>query len=221
MKIYAISDIHGYIDELNAALTLVDLDESESILVFLGDYIHGHDSYAVLDRVMSLQEEYGTDRIITLMGNHEEAVDDGRSKISEGDDVERVVSDDLPYLKWIHKLKAYYKTDKQIFVHAGIDEEAEDWWESGTPDYKFYEKYPPETGKFYMDIIAGHTGTSTISGDPDFHGIYYDGESHYYIDGSVWKSREIPVLMYDSDTGKYYEICSGRKEQIKPYKKRG
>ena len=83
MKIYAISDIHGYIDELNVALTHIDLDERESIIVFLGDYIHGHDSYAVLDRVMCLQNEYGTDRIITLMGNHEEAVDEGRSMISE------------------------------------------------------------------------------------------------------------------------------------------
>lgn len=96
MKIYAISDIHGYIDELNVALTYIDLDESESIIVFLGDYIHGHDSYAVLDRVRGLQKEYGTDRIITLMGKHEAAADEARSMISEGDDVVHEVSDELP-----------------------------------------------------------------------------------------------------------------------------
>ena len=54
MRIYAISDIHGYIDELNTALSHIDLDDENTILVLLGDYIHGHDSYAVLDRVISM-----------------------------------------------------------------------------------------------------------------------------------------------------------------------
>lgn len=217
MKIYAISDIHGYISELNTALSHIDLDDENTMLVFLGDYIHGHDSYAVLDRVMSLQEKYGSEKIVTLMGNHEQAVDEFGSEISEGDDVVRKGVDDSPYRKWIRSLRKYYRTEKQIFVHAGIEEEAEDLWEFGTPDFTFYEKYPPQTGHFYMDIIAGHTGTATISGDPNFHGIYYDGASHYYIDGSVWKSGEIPVMMYDSDTGKYYEITKNGTEEIRAY----
>ncbi len=220
MKIYAISDIHGHIDELDTALSLIDLGDESSRLIFLGDYIHGHDSYAVLDRVMSLQMQYGSDKVITLMGNHEEAVDEGRSIISEGDDIMRDGVDDMPYRKWIHSLKRYYKTDKQVFVHAGIDEEAEDLWEVGTPDYMFVEKYPPETGYFYMDIIAGHTGTAMISGDPDFHRIFYDGESHYYIDGSVWESGEIPILMYNTYTKKYYEISKSGKSEIQAYSKR-
>ncbi|MCR5236055.1 MAG: metallophosphoesterase, partial [Lachnospiraceae bacterium] len=203
-------DIHGFINELNTALAYINLDDDNSILVFLGDYIHGHDSYAVLDRVMALQEKYGSEKIVTLMGNHEEAVDVYGHELSEGDDVVREVLDDSPYRKWIHSLRKYYKTDKQIFVHAGIvevEEEGEEYlWESVTPDHIFYGKYPPQKGHFYMDIIAGHTGTSTISGDPDFHGIFYDGASHYYIDGSVCESGEIPVLMYDTDTEKYYEI---------------
>lgn len=215
MKIYAISDIHGYIDELNMALSYIDLDDENTVLVFLGDYIHGHDSYAVLDRVIALEEKYGSEKIVTLTGNHEAAVDDGRSMISEGDDVVREGVDDIPYRKWIHSLKKYYKTDKQIFVHAGVDEEAEDLWEVGTPYFTFFEKYPPETGHFYMDIIAGHTGTAAISGNPNFHGIFYDGESHYYIDGSVWKSGIIPILMYDTANDHYYEIMKEGKRLIK------
>ena len=217
MKIYAISDIHGYIEELNESLALIDLDDEDTLLVFLGDYIHGHDSYAVLDRVMALQEEYGEERVITLMGNHEEAVDEARCRISEGDDVIHEGMDDLPYIKWISSLKKYYKTEKQIFVHAGIEEEAGEYWEAGTPFFEFFEKYPPETGRFYMDIIAGHTGTATISGNPDFHGVFYDGESHYYIDGSVWKSRIIPVLMIDTETGKYFEITKDGEKPVRPY----
>ena len=142
-------------------------------------------------------------------------MDEARSTISEGDDVIREGAEDLPYRKWIHSLRKYYKTEKQIFVHAGIYEEAGDLWEIGTPSFTFFEKYPPETGHFYMDIIAGHTGTATISGDSSFHGIFYDGESHYYIDGSVWKSVAIPVLMYDSETSRYYEINNYGKRLLK------
>lgn len=65
-------------------------------------------------------------------------------------------------LAWMKRLPYYYATETQIFVHAGIDEEAGDWWNVGTPDYYFTGKYPPTLGKFYMDIIAGHTATSSI-----------------------------------------------------------
>lgn len=54
-----------------------------------------------------------------------------------------------------------------IFVHAGVDEEADDLWEWGTDDYTFTEKYPAQTGKFYMNIVAGHIGTGVIAGDPN------------------------------------------------------
>ena len=36
-----------------------------------------------------------------------------------------------------------------------------------------------------------------------FHDIYWDGESHYYIDGTVEKSDRIPLLIYDKKTGEY------------------
>ena len=99
MKIYAISDIHGHIEEFNKALSYIDLDDKDTQLILLGDYIHGHDSYAVLDRVMELQEKYGTDRIIALMGNHELAVLEKRATISDGDDVRRDGMDDKKYIQ--------------------------------------------------------------------------------------------------------------------------
>ena len=50
MKIFAMSDIHGCLQEFEAALELVDLSgDNKSIL--LGDYIHsGADSYGVLKK---------------------------------------------------------------------------------------------------------------------------------------------------------------------------
>lgn len=117
-------------------------------------------------------------------------------------------------IRWYKKLPLYYKTDTQIFVHAGVDEEAEDWWETGTSDEMFIEKYPPTKGKFYMDIIAGHVSTSTASGDKNLHDIYFDGESHFFIDGvdsypndTKDDDRTIPVLITGesgTDDGKFY-----------------
>ncbi len=217
MKVFAIGDIHGHIDELDEALGLIELDDADTKLVFLGDYIHGHDSYAVLDRVMDLQARYGTEKVIALMGNHEEAVLDGRNRIDDADDILHEGIDPEPYIKWMKSLKLYYKLGDRVFCHAGVDEEAEDDWEFGTRDFIFTEKIPPSLGRFCVDIIAGHTGTSTISGNPGFHGIFYDGKSHYYIDGSVGESGVIPVLMADTETGKYYEITKGKKKPVKSY----
>lgn len=67
-------------------------------------------------------------------------------------------------------------------------------------------KNPAVTGKFYKDIIAGHVGTAAVSGGKDFHDVYYDGASHYYIDGTVHVSGHIPVLAFDEERGKDYSL---------------
>jgi serine/threonine protein phosphatase 1 len=109
-------------------------------------------------------------------------------------------------INWMRKLPYFFETKNQIFVHAGVDEEAEELWKVGTPDYYFVSKYPATTGKFYKDIIAGHIGTSSISGNLEFYDIYFDGQSHYYIDGTVEISGIIPVLAYDEVKKTYYSL---------------
>ena len=113
----------------------------------------------------------------------------------------------------------YYAEGNAIFVHAGIDEETEELWKWGTDDYTFTEKYPAQTGRFYNDmkIIAGHIGTAEISGDPGFYDIYFDGESHYYIDGTVLESGMIPVLKIDMESDKYYRVTDTGDRLILPY----
>ena len=132
-------------------------------------------------------------------------------------DFENPDAEDDKYLFWMQNLRRYYATDHQIFVHAGIDEEAEDMWEWGTDDFTFTEKYPADTGHFYMDIIAGHIGTAAISGDSRYHDIYFDGESHYYIDGTILDSGAIPVLKVDTESNKYYRVTETGDWLILPY----
>ena len=72
-RIYAIGDIHGRDDLLEALLDRIDGDgrarpEVATTLVFLGDYIdRGPGSAAVVERLMTLEKH-----AIFLMGNHEE-----------------------------------------------------------------------------------------------------------------------------------------------------
>ena len=106
-------------------------------------------------------------------------------------------------ITWLKTLALYYETEKQIFVHAGVDEEAGDWWQQGTSEEVFVNKYPATFGKFYKDVIAGHIGTNTINNEEGFYGVYWDGESHYYIDGTVEESGSIPLLIYDSLKDEY------------------
>ena len=225
MKVYAMSDIHGYLQEFEKSLSRVDLS-GDNKLVLLGDYIHGPDSYGVLDRIIKLQNEYGVEKVVALLGNHEEVALNGTWAICEdcfgiandGFDEEK---EDL-YLRWMANLPLHHEIGNAIFVHAGIDEEAaaEGYWELGTDEHFYTSKFPAETGKiknFDIKIVAGHVGTNNISGDPHFHDIFFDGGSHYYIDGSVQKSGEIPVIMYDTEGDNFYQVTNSGAWIILPY----
>lgn len=228
MKIYCMSDIHGFLAEFEEALSLVieHLEEPDTKLCLMGDYIHGGaDNYGVLDKIISLQNRYGEDKIIVLLGNHEEFVLTGYSSINsmsmiEDNEYDDGDDQDDKYICWLENLPRYYTEGNTIFVHAGIDEDAGDMWEWGTSDEIFVSKYPAETGKIEgleMKVVAGHVGTAEISGDPRFHDIYYDGDSHYYIDGTVMDSGIIPVLLVDTDENKYYQVTEGGNNLISPY----
>lgn len=215
-KIYAMSDLHGNLDAFDYALSLIDLAEEDTKLVLCGDYIHGPDSYGVLNRIMELENTYGKEKVIALMGNHEYMATLQWPINSNHIDYDR----DGKYLDWIYDLPLYYTEGNTIFVHAGIDEESGEDWEIGTPEIYFLEKYPAETGKIEgldMKVVAGHVGTHEIAGDPHFHDIYYDSESHYYIDGTVLDSGIIPVLMVDTRTDRYYSVTESGARLILPY----
>lgn len=106
-------------------------------------------------------------------------------------------------LTWLENLPYYYTTENQIFVHAGVNEEAERDWKRGTSSEEFVWKYPPTFGKFYKDIIAGHTYTSEIVNDPNYHRVFWDKESHFFIDGETTISKTIPLLKYDTNKQQY------------------
>lgn len=225
MTIYCMSDLHGCLELFEDALKLVEphLKEPNTQLILLGDYIHGPNSYGVLDKIMALQRKWGTDKVIALCGNHEDMAMDGRWAIDEvrfpDGNEDKNTKNDEPYLLWMETLPRYHVEGNTIFVHAGIEEDSEDLWEWATDDFTFTEKFPHTIGEFRggMQIVAGHVGTDNISGNPKFHDIYYDGCSHYYIDGTVLRSGEINILKVNTDTDKYYRVTESGDWPIFPY----
>lgn len=77
MRLYAVGDIHGRADLLDAVLTRIEADgrdfDGRKIIIFLGDYVdRGMDSKSVLDR-LSAGPPAGFEAVY-LKGNHEEAM---------------------------------------------------------------------------------------------------------------------------------------------------
>jgi len=193
--IYAMGDIHEHLELFKETLELVDLSGNNQ-LILLGDYIDIHSQdLAILYFIKELQEKYG-DKIIAIAGNHEYMLlEDMQSNFD--------LIDDIALTNWLKGLPYYYETNTQIYVHAGVDEEAGEYWKWGSEDYYFCSKYPHTTGRFIKDIIAGHIPTSEISGKANDHKVYWDKKSHFYVDGDTRVSKMIPVLKYDTELGRY------------------
>lgn len=208
------SDIHGFFLEFENALSIIeeDLDKEDVKLVLLGDYIHGgKGGRQVINRIIEMQRKYGSDKVVALKGNHDDWVLKGFSSL---DHMITPLSfsireEDVKYLAWIESLPLWHVEGKTIFVHGGINEAAGENWQKETGKGTCLMKYPAVIGKakgISEKIVAGHVWTSEISGNPNFHGIYYDGQSHYYIDGQTYKSGKIPVLMVDTLNDEYFSI---------------
>lgn len=75
MAYYAIPDIHGNYDGLLIAIDLVmqTFNKDEDTLIFLGDYVdRGPKSFEVLTYLKELQEKLGSDKVVCLIGNHDQ-----------------------------------------------------------------------------------------------------------------------------------------------------
>lgn len=67
---YVLSDVHGYVDDLERGLAEIGYGEEDELWI-LGDLMdRGPDGIGVLNLVMSLQQN-APDRVHVLMGNHE------------------------------------------------------------------------------------------------------------------------------------------------------
>lgn len=135
MRIFAIGDIHGCIETLQALMENIRPMAKDKI-IFLGDYIdRGPDPKKVLDYLIDLQKQ-GKD-IITLKGNHEYMflqsqygknellawMYNGAKYTLDSFAVTSVNEIDSQYFEFIENMPCYYVYDNFYFVHAGFNED--------------------------------------------------------------------------------------------------
>jgi serine/threonine protein phosphatase 1 len=130
-KTFVISDLHGRLDVLEAALERIETYQSGGTVVFTGDYVdRGPASKQVMDRLIAGPQKPGW-RWVCLKGNHEDmmiAAVRGEADfgwwIGNGGGAtlasfEGEVS--AFHLEWADRLPMYHKDAHRIYVHAGAD----------------------------------------------------------------------------------------------------
>jgi len=134
MITYAIGDVHGCLKTLEVLMS--EIGEWDR-LVFLGDYIdRGRFSKEVIDYIMLLEKRYGKDKVIALIGNHEDMCLHAHQRYDYSDHQlgrawhyngahetlasypERKVTE--RHLEWMLGLGELYEDDNAIYVHAGL-----------------------------------------------------------------------------------------------------
>ncbi len=150
VEIFAIGDVHGHADLLDAALERITqvprIDGKRRRLVFLGDLINrGPQSLRALDLARMAAARTGADEVIGLWGNHEQIVhlsmlpaDDPRSVSARslwmehggpgflaelGVERPADVREALgaDRLAWFAGLKPHHRSGDVLFVHGGVN----------------------------------------------------------------------------------------------------
>lgn len=206
--IFAVSDVHGSDEQLEALLEYWNPEEEQ--LVILGDLCdRGPNSQAVFKRAKQLKEEHGA---ICLRGNHEDMLmkflDDPVNNVahyysnggettlesflgkavqsSTPQELARAMKDNYPWLiRYLANLELTYEWGDYFFVHAGVDLTRVDWRQSSVRDNIWIRQgfldVINETNKTF---VFGHTPTMRLrdDGQPD---IWISDDRKIGIDGGA------------------------------------
>lgn len=192
MRIYAVGDIHGCIDQLNLMIELILDDVSNQTedwkIIFLGDYTdRGPNSPAVIRRLMKLQQDFG-DNIICLMGNHDLELTLGHVYLATDTlqqyRIQYPEEQGIPkeHMDWLKSLKPYYEDNQNYYIHGGLTlgEHPKNVHIDNLCWLRDTEKYQHK-----KVLVVGHTPHSqnkpklSINDDNKLTGINVDGSCVY------------------------------------------
>ncbi len=207
---YAIPDIHGRIDLLDAAIEKIIGHASgrPSIVVTLGDYVdRGPSSRQVIERLMSWRPD--DLRIVNLKGNHEAMMWETCNKLGElnwwtrnGGDRTLVSYGQTPqgnpdlavvpraHLDWIANLALMHVDRHRVFVHAAVDPKIP--LHQQNEQTLLWKRYPDgqSLGHGHRHVVHGHDANSKAP-------IVTSGRTN--LDGLAWKTGRLIVGVFDDD----------------------
>ena len=190
-KLFVVSDVHGYLSPLQAALASAGFDKNDPAHIFIccGDLFDKDNlSEEFLDFISGLQHK------ILILGDREEALSE-----SEG------ISEALRAL--IQDMRNYYETENYLFVHGWIPSET-DFRTADTTAWccarmvGWHESYGENTVLPQKTIICGHIPSRlAYTFAPDWNlsdsGIYY-GDGMIAVNGGVESCGKINVLVLEA-----------------------
>lgn len=176
MLTYAVGDIHGRADLLDALLAKIDAHAASRArrLVFLGDYVdRGPASSSVLNRVRLLQR-HETLHVVCLKGNHEDMmlraaagnVEWDALWLRNGGDatlrsfgVRRVAEVPADMLDWLAARMTSFEDDRRCYVHAGLDPARDRLDQSDQDRLWIRDAFLAANHDFGKLVVHGHTPT--------------------------------------------------------------
>lgn len=173
-NIFAIGDIHGCLDKLDALMEKIEteIDPDRDLLVFLGDYIdRGPESYSVVEYLIDLGDRFGN--TVFLKGNHEEMlekylagpdrytylVNGGQQTLDSYLRHARPGEHPIPetHRKFYQSLALYHESDAYIFVHAGLRDNVPIQLQDPDDLLWIREGFVESRFDFGKKIVFGHT----------------------------------------------------------------
>ena len=207
-RTYAVPDLHGRYDLLNAAIEKI-LDHSRghaAKMITLGDYVdRGPNSQEVMERLVNWSSQALP--LVALKGNHEAMMWQCCRNLSEidwwlkngGDQTLASYSHGSPdsldvsvvtaaHLDWIAELPSVYADQHRIFVHAGVDPTL--GLNQQTDQIVLWKRYPEgfREGLGKHHVVHGHD--AKVNGP-----ILTKGRTN--LDTLAWKTGRLVVGVFD------------------------
>jgi serine/threonine protein phosphatase 1 len=208
---YAIGDLHGRLDVLDACLAKLGRREPGKI-VFLGDYIdRGPDSRGVVERLMAGSQDHH--EWVVLKGNHEEMAMQAHGGLFQmkwwtengGDATLRSYGSeriDPAHLRWMDQLPLAHTDERRLYVHAGIKHRKR--WESLDSKVLLWVRHQRDTEVHELNglhVVHGHTP-------------FEDGPvlllSRTNLDTKVYKTGRAVIAVFDDLSGPPRELIEVR-----------
>ncbi|SHM85334.1 metallophosphoesterase [Bradyrhizobium lablabi] len=207
---YAIPDVHGRLDLVQAALARVVSHAAgkQATIVTLGDYVdRGPNSRGVIECLMGWKSETLT--LVALKGNHEAMmwetcnnlaelgrwVENGGGQTLASYGVNDTQMPNLPlvlraHLNWIADLALMHVDRHRVFVHAGVDPKIP--LNRQSEQTLLWKRY-------VADFYLGHGERHVVHGhhaDPKAP-LVTSGKTN--LDGLAWKTGRLVIGVFDDD----------------------